>query len=147
MIQAIPHLPMNPHLKGQAEVIQHVRYSEGGQELTLILPWAPGGDRSVMPRAPLIFFVQGSSWHTPNRDFEIPMLSRFAEEGYVVATVSHRSAQDGSLILQTVKPPSRVSIFIFRLLRIRLRILRRSGRRPFFSRRRACSICRPYRYV
>ena len=95
MIQAIPHLPMNPHLKGQAEVIQHVRYSEGGQELTLILPWAPGGDRSVMPRAPLIFFVQGSSWHTPNRDFEIPMLSRFAEEGYVVATVSHRSAQDG----------------------------------------------------
>ena len=95
MFSEIPHLPMNPQLQGQAELIQHIQYAENGQELSLILPWAPHGDRSGMSRAPLIFFVQGSSWTTPNLDFEIPMLSHFAEEGYAVTTVSHRSAQDG----------------------------------------------------
>ncbi len=95
MIPEIPHLPMNPELKGQAEVIGPVCYSQNGQELTLILPWAPHDDRTAVPRAPLILFVQGSAWTTPNRNFEIPMLSRFAEEGIAVATVSHRSTGDG----------------------------------------------------
>jgi len=95
MIPEIPHLPMNPTLTGQAELIQHVVYSANGQELTLILPWAPRDDRkSVSPR-PLILFVQGSSWTTPNLNYEIPMLSHYAEEGCAVATVSHRSASDG----------------------------------------------------
>lgn len=95
MIDGIPHVPMNPELKGQAELIQHIRYSENGQELTLILPWAPNDDRSRVKPVPLILFVQGSAWTTPNLDYEIPMLSCFAEEGIAVATVSHRSAQDG----------------------------------------------------
>ncbi|MBQ9262730.1 MAG: alpha/beta hydrolase [Clostridia bacterium] len=86
---------MNPTLKGQAELIQHVIYSQNGQELTLILPWAPQDDRSKVPPVPLILFVQGSSWTTPNLGYEIPMLSHFAEEGIAVATVSHRSANDG----------------------------------------------------
>nr|SIP63194.1 Esterase/lipase-like protein [uncultured bacterium] len=106
MIPEIPHLPMNPDLKGQAEVIRHVVYSANGQELTLILPWAPGDDRTRLPRMPLIVFVQGSAWTTPNLDFEIPMLSRFAEDGIAVATVSHRSAKDGFVFpafLQDVK--------------------------------------------
>ena len=34
----IQHLPMNPTLKGQAEMIQHIVYSQNGQELTLLLP-------------------------------------------------------------------------------------------------------------
>ena len=38
MIPEIMHLPMNPNLVGQAEVKQHIVYSENGQELTLILP-------------------------------------------------------------------------------------------------------------
>ena len=95
MISGIGHLPMNPSLKGQAEVLQHIVYSENGQELTLILPWKVGQDRDAQKRAPLIVFVQGSAWTTPNLDFEIPMLSHFAEEGFAVATVSHRSTRDG----------------------------------------------------
>ncbi len=95
MIDTIPVLPMNPALKGQAELIQHVPYSQNGQELTLILPWAPHDDRSHTPPCPVILFVQGSAWTTPNLNYEIPMLSRYAEAGYAVATVSHRSANDG----------------------------------------------------
>ena len=95
MVPEIPHLPMNPALTGQAELIQHIPYSANGQELTLILPWAPHDDRSQVSPRPLLFFVQGSSWTTPNLNYEIPMLSHYAEEGFAVATVSHRSAKDG----------------------------------------------------
>ena len=91
----VRHLPMNPTLAGQAELKQHIVYSANGQELTLILPWAPGDKREGRAPAPLIVFVQGSAWTTPNLDYEIPMLSHFAEEGIAVATVSHRSTQDG----------------------------------------------------
>ena len=106
MLPDIPHLPMNPALAGQAEMIGPVAYSENGQQLALLLPWAKGDDRKQAPRRPLIVFVQGSAWTTPNLGFEIPMLSRFAEEGIAVATVSHRSAQDGHpfpAFLQDVK--------------------------------------------
>ena len=95
MIPDIQHLPMNPSLRGQAEVLRHIRYSENGQELTLILPWAPMDDRSRREPSPLILFVQGSAWGTPNIDYEIPMLSHFAEEGITVASISHRSIRDG----------------------------------------------------
>ena len=106
MIPEITHLPMNPSLQGQAELIQHIPYSANGQELTLILPWAPRDDRSQGEAAPLILFVQGSAWTTPNLNYEIPMLSHFAEEGIAVATVSHRSTQEGfpfPAFLQDVK--------------------------------------------
>ena len=106
MIREIPHVSMNPSLRGQAELISNIPYSRNGQELTLILPWAPHDDRSKLEPAPLIFFVQGSAWNRPNIDYEIPMLSRFAEEGIAAATVRHRSAQDGfefPAFLQDVK--------------------------------------------
>ncbi len=95
MIPDIAHLPMNPRLLGQAEVIRDIVYSKNGQKLTLILPWAEQGSRPRLPGRPLIVFVQGSGWTTPNLDYEIPFLSHFAEEGYAVATVCHRSATDG----------------------------------------------------
>ena len=106
MLQEIPHLPMNPALKGQAEMLPPIVYSENGQELTLLLPWAANDDRSRVAPCPLSLFVQGSAWTTPNRGYEIPMLSHFAEEGIAVATVSHRSTRDGHLFpafLQDVK--------------------------------------------
>ena len=61
LIPEITHLPMNPPLKGQAELIQHVVYSQNRQELTLILPWVPQDDRSKVHLIPLILFVQGSA--------------------------------------------------------------------------------------
>ncbi len=97
MLSEIPHLPMNPGLKGQAELIGPIPYSANGQTLTLILPWAPGNDRSGRRPCPVILFVQGSAWTSPNLKYEIPMLSRYAEEGFAVATVTHRSINDGHL--------------------------------------------------
>ena len=93
MLEQLTILPSNPALKGQAELKQHIRYSESGQELTLILPWAAA--QECPDRYPVLLFVQGSAWTTPNLDYEIPMLSRYAEEGIAVATVCHRSVQDG----------------------------------------------------
>ena len=95
MIPGIPHIKMNPDLIGQAELLEHIVYSENGQELSLLLPWAPGDDRSKIRPCPLILFVQGSAWTTPNLGYEIPMLSNYAEAGIAVATVCHRSAADG----------------------------------------------------
>ena len=95
MTEQIGHLPMNPLLSGQAELKQHVVYSRNGQTLTLVLPWAHRDRRGDIPPTPLIVFVQGSGWTTPDLDYELPMLSRFAEEGIAVATVSHRSTLDG----------------------------------------------------
>lgn len=106
MITSIGHLPMNPLLSGQAELKQHIVYSENGQTLTLALPWTHRDRRGPVAPTPLIVFVQGSGWTTPNLDYELPMLSRFAEEGIAVATVCHRSTLDGHAFpayLQDVK--------------------------------------------
>ncbi len=106
MLPDIPHLPGNPTLAGQAELLQSIEYSRCGQALTLILPWAKNDDRSGVSPVPLILFVQGSAWTTPNLGYEIPMLSHFAEQGIAVATVSHRSTRDGfpfPAFLQDVK--------------------------------------------
>lgn len=95
MIPSIGHLPMNPLLTGQAELKQHIAYSENGQTLTLALPWAHRDRRGPVAPTPLIVFVQGSGWTTPDLNYELPMLSRFAEEGIAVATVCHRSTAEG----------------------------------------------------
>ena len=98
MLSQIGHLPMNPTLAGQAEVKEHIVYSQNGQHLTLILPWVPWaaqGDRSQFSPRPLIVFIQGSGWTTPNLGYQMPMMCRYAEEGYAVAMVSHRSTGDG----------------------------------------------------
>ena len=95
MIEGIKTLPQNPELIGQAELIEHIQYSKNGQELSLLLPWAPNDDRTGRNKCPLILFVQGSAWTCPNLGYEIPMLSHYAEEGFVVATIRHRSRLDG----------------------------------------------------
>ena len=89
------HFPKNTELAGQAELLDDIVYSANGQKLKLLIPWAPGDDYAKRAPHPLILFVQGSGWTTPNLGYEIPMLSHYAEEGFIVATVSHRSARDG----------------------------------------------------
>lgn len=88
----IPHLKNNPAQEGQYLLRQNVTYSDAtGQELkmTLILPWAAGEKR------PLVVFVQGSAWTTPDFDYELPQLCLLAREGFVVATVGHRDFRQG----------------------------------------------------
>lgn len=95
MFSEIEHLPNNPTLQGQAELFPNIQYSKSGQFLSLLVPWAVNQACEHISPRPVIVFVQGSGWTTPNLNFEIPMLSKYAEAGYIVATVSHRSYQDG----------------------------------------------------
>lgn len=87
----------NPGFIGLAQFKPDVVYStKRGQEIKmhLILPQSlvrvDDGEKY-----PCIVFVQGSAWTFPDVTYEIPQLSEFARNGYVVATVTHRSALDG----------------------------------------------------
>lgn len=40
---------------------------------------------------PLVVFVQGSGWKTPNRREKLPDLCRLAQQGFVVEAVDHRN--------------------------------------------------------
>ena len=74
----------NPTLENQYLLKQNVVYSrEAGEEqkLTLILPWSVGVEGIEQKKRPLLVFVQGSAWTTPDREFEIPQLAAFARAG------------------------------------------------------------------
>ncbi|WP_418968737.1 prolyl oligopeptidase family serine peptidase [Alloscardovia omnicolens] len=43
-------------------------------------------------KAPLVVFVQGSGWTTPNRMYAVGRLEHLVEQGYVVASVNHRDS-------------------------------------------------------
>ena len=100
----IGHLPYNPTRQGQFSVNQNVIYSRQtgvDLKLTLIQPWNPEAEK-----LPLVVFVQGSAWTTPDFDDEIPQLALLAHQGFVVATVEHRDRRDGHpfpAFLQDVK--------------------------------------------
>ncbi len=89
-------LDHNPSFSGLAEILPDVSYSAAWPELkmTLIVPQA-AQRLDDGRRYPVILFVQGSAWTSPNIYYEIPQLSQFAQKGYIVATITHRSALDG----------------------------------------------------
>lgn len=93
-------IPCNPTLEGLANLTKDVPYKKvDGETLTMDVlepqsaqtPEARDADR----RYPLVVFVQGSSWTTPDRGRKIPQLSELAQRGFVIATVGHRSARRG----------------------------------------------------
>jgi len=91
----IRHIPMNPNLTGLAEVTLDIVYSKAAGvevKLALLLPW---GAVERGDKLPLIVFVQGSGWTFPNIGYELPQLSRYAQEGYAVATLTHRNCLEG----------------------------------------------------
>lgn len=105
----IPRLKNNPNQKDQFLLRQNVIYTdrEGEpQKLTLFLPWSVDVPELPDEKYPLLVFVQGSGWTTPDFDYEIPQLAQFAHAGFVVATVSHRDYTKGNpfpAFLQDVK--------------------------------------------
>ena len=82
----------NPLLKGLSRITDNVVYSENGMVLRVIHPWKCEANSHI--KYPLILFIQGSAWTSPDMNFEIPQLSRYAAEGYVAATVTHRNCMD-----------------------------------------------------
>ncbi len=95
----IHELHNNPTLAGQVRLLDNVTYAAvDGRPLkmAILTPWTQRYPHQYHPTArPLIVFVQGSSWRTGKLGEEIPQLVQFAQAGYVVATVQHRSAIDG----------------------------------------------------
>ena len=86
----------NPTLDGLSRITDDIIYSTaGGKELKMkvIHPWRceANADRKY----PLIIFIQGSAWTSPDFNYEIPQLAWYARHGYTVATVSHRNCNDG----------------------------------------------------
>ena len=91
----IRHVPNNPSLEGMAQVAQNIVYSSAtGKEITLTLltPW---GAKERGERLPLIVFVQGSAWTFPDIGYELAQLGWYAQNGYAVATVTHRNCLEG----------------------------------------------------
>ena len=85
----------NAKLTGNARLERSHYRSVDGLELpmTLLLPWDL--ELEDGPRHPLLLFIQGSAWTTPDHDYQLPQLAAWAQRGYVVASIGHRSAVDG----------------------------------------------------
>ena len=95
-MKPIKTIPYNPLLAGLAESTPDIVFSrEGGQDVTLriLKPWKNNLNKDK--RYPLIVFIQGSGWTSPNIGYHLPHIGCFAMAGYVVATVTHRSCNDG----------------------------------------------------
>jgi len=102
----IREIPANPELKGLATYFPHVVYSRvEGEELPLEI-MAPAGGRDRLPpgmppappkkRFPLIVFLQGSGWLSPDFTAEFVQLAQFARSGFVVASIgAHRNIMKG----------------------------------------------------
>ena len=106
-MKPIKVIPYNPLLEGLAESTGDIVFAhEDGKDITLriLKPWK--NDLNKDKRYPLIVFIQGSGWTFPNIGYHLPHIAQFAMAGYVVATVTHRSCNDGHpapAFLQDVK--------------------------------------------
>lgn len=92
----IKKIKNNPTLEGMAVIVPDIVFSTAnGVELKMqiIKPWTNSDDDQA--RYPLIVFVQGSAWTFPDVYYQMPQLSQFAREGYVVATLTHRNTLEG----------------------------------------------------
>lgn len=81
----------NPAMAGLIDLKPNIVFAApGGEELALQLlkpAWSSPDGKGF----PLVVFIQGSAWTKPDQFWEIPQLSRLAQRGYVIASVTHRS--------------------------------------------------------
>lgn len=86
-------IPYNPTHENLVDLKPNIVYaSPDGEALALQLlkpQWHSGGQGF-----PLVVFIQGSAWQKPDQFWELPQLSLLARQGFVVASVTHRSCWD-----------------------------------------------------
>lgn len=83
-------IPNNPELKGLVDLKPNVPFaSPDGEELAMQILKPMWKSENGFP---LVVFIQGSAWTKPNMFWEIPQLTMLARRGFVVASVTHRSA-------------------------------------------------------
>lgn len=102
-------LKSNPDLKGMARLIPDVVFSTIADldlKMQILCPWREKNNEVTMKRYPLIVFVQGSGWTSPDIGYELPQLGQLAQKGYIVATITHRDCRKGNpfpAFLQDIK--------------------------------------------
>lgn len=89
-------LPFNPDLSGMAFMARELAYTCEGQSqpLTLALPgrdWQKGDGEKI----PLLIYLQGSGFTSPNRLYLMPQLCAYAQRGLAVAAITHRDSTQG----------------------------------------------------
>ena len=84
-------IPNNPAMLGMVDLKPDVFCVErDGDRLSMQIlkpMWQSGGKGF-----PLVVFIQGSAWTKPNQFWQLPQLSLLARKGFVIASVTHRSA-------------------------------------------------------
>ena len=82
----------NPEMKGLVDLKPNIPFaSPDGEELCLQL-LKPMWKSEAGKGFPLVVFIQGSAWTKPNMFWELPQLAQLVRRGFVVASVTHRSA-------------------------------------------------------
>lgn len=100
MKDEITVLSSNPSLKDMYLIMPDITYCTRGckeLKLSIIAPWDRRYDSSEkMTKLPLVVFLQGSGWTTPDYNPQLPQMAEIAKKGYVVAMVGHRDAREGN---------------------------------------------------
>lgn len=94
----IRHIDSNPTQAGLASMLANVTFTDretDNLQMQILQPWGLIDEKGKDRLYPAVVFVQGSGWTFPHVYFQIPQLSQLARQGYVVATVTHRSMEDG----------------------------------------------------
>ena len=106
-MDTIRTLPANPALEGSTALSGDIVFSRPeGVELTLRLAAPRRCAANDSLRYPLILFIQGSAWTSPDINPQLPLLASFANRGFVCAAVTHRNCTRGfpfPAFLQDVK--------------------------------------------
>ena len=92
----ITKLKCNPAMDGFSEFFADIPFSKAGKgklTLTLALPWSSLGGKSGA-KLPLIVFLQGSGFTSPNKNYQLPLIGAIAAKGFAVATITHRNCHD-----------------------------------------------------
>lgn len=87
-------LEANNSYTGEFSTFPAVQYKPGEPWAVMDI-FAPMSAERYGGKLPLVVFVQGSGWTTPNRLYATGRLLRLVEQGYVVATVNHRDSLNG----------------------------------------------------
>lgn len=94
----IHHIDGNSSQDGFASMIPNITFTKrktDNLQMQILQPWGLIDEKGENRLFPAVVFVQGSGWTFPQVYFQIPQLAQLARQGYVVATVTHRSFEDG----------------------------------------------------
>lgn len=80
----------NPAFLGMASMDRLTFLSDGLEQDLLLI-----SSNARAKKHPLVVFLQGSGWTSPNRFYQLPQLCCYAREGLAVALITHRDATQG----------------------------------------------------